>query len=182
MRIVVIGDGKVGNAIIKHVCHEGHQVVVIDKKANVVEDIVNKFDVMGICGNGASYEILKEADAGRAHVVIAVTASDETNMLACVMAKKLGAKATIARVRNYEYNSQIKNIMNDLEITMIINPEKETASEIMKVVNFPEALRVDNFADGKVDLVELYIPENSPLVGLKLMELQQKFQVKIFGF
>ncbi len=179
MRIVVIGDGKVGNSIIRHVCKEGHTVVVIDKKPEVIEDIVNKFDVMGICGNGASYDILKEADAGRAHVVIAVTANDETNMLACVMAKKLGAKATIARVRSIEYNNSIKNIMNDLDITMVINPEKETANEILKVVNFPEAIRVDNFADGKVDLVELYIPQNSPLVGLKLMELQQKYQVNV---
>ena len=95
------------------------------------------------------------------------------------MAKKLGAKATIARVRSIEYNNSIKNIMNDLDITMVINPEKETANEILKVVNFPEAIRVDNFADGKVDLVELYIPQNSPLVGLKLMELQQKYQVNV---
>ena len=179
MRIVVIGDGKVGNAIIQHVSREGHQVVVVDKNPNIVEDIVNRYDVMGICGNGASYQILKEADAGRAHVVIAVTASDETNMLACVLAKKLGAKSTIARVRSYEYNDQVKNIMNDLEINMVINPEKETADDITKVVNFPEALRVDNFADGKVDLVELYIPENSPLVGETLISMHQKYQVKV---
>lgn len=179
MRIVVIGDGKVGNAIIQHVSREGHQVVVVDKNPNVVEDIVNRYDVMGICGNGASYQILKEADAGRAHVVIAVTASDETNMLACVLAKKLGAKSTIARVRSYEYNDQVKNIMRDLEINMVINPEKETADDIIKVVNFPEALRVDSFADGKVDLVEFYIPENSPLIGETLISMHQKYQVKV---
>ncbi len=179
MRIVVIGDGKVGNAIIRHVSREGHQVVVVDKNPNVVEDIVNRYDVMGICGNGASYQILKEADAGRAHVVIAVTASDETNMLACVLAKKLGAKSTIARVRGYEYNDQIKYIMRDLEITMVINPEKETAEDIMKVVNFPEALRVDNFADGKVELVELYVPEHSQLVGETLISMHNKYQVKV---
>lgn len=179
MRIVVIGDGKVGNAIIQHVSREGHQVVVVDKNPNVVEDIVNRYDVMGICGNGASYQILKEADAGRAHVVIAVTASDETNMLSCVLAKKLGAKSTIARVRSYEYNDQVKNIMRDLEINMVINPEKETADDIIKVVNFPEALRVDSFADGKVDLVEFYIPENSPLIGETLISMHQKYQVKV---
>lgn len=100
-------------------------------------------------------------------------------MLACVLAKKLGAKSTIARVRSYEYNDQVKNIMNDLEINMVINPEKETADDITKVVNFPEALRVDNFADGKVDLVELYIPENSPLVGETLISMHQKYQVKV---
>ena len=167
MRIVVIGDGKVGRTIIQHVSQEGHQVVVVDKNPNVVEDIVNRYDVMGICGNGASYDILKEADAGRSHVVIAVTASDETNMLACIIARKLGAKATIARIRNYEYNNQITKIMNDFDITMTINPEKETADEIMKVINFPEALRVDNFADGKIDLVELYVTETSLTVSFR---------------
>ncbi len=179
MRIIVIGDGKVGNAIIENVSKEGHQVVVVDNNPNVVEDIVNKFDVMGICGNGASYDILKEAGAAHAHVVIAVTASDETNMLACIIAKKLGAKSTIARIRNYEYNKQIKMIKEDFDITMTINPEKETANEILKVVNFPEAIRVDNFADGQVDLIELYIPENSPLIGKTLIDIHQKYQVSV---
>ena len=179
MRIIVIGDGKVGNAIIGHVCKEGHQVVVVDKNSSVIEEVVNKYDVMGICGNGASYEILKEAGAAHAHVVIAVTASDETNMLACIIAKKLGTKSTIARIRDYEYNKQIKKIMADFDITMTINPEKETAEEILKVVNFPEALRVDSFAEGEVDLVELYIPENSPLIGKTLIDIHQQYQVKI---
>lgn len=179
MKIVVIGDGKVGNAIIENACLEGHQVVVVDKNPDIVEDIVNRYDVMGICGNGASYNILRSADAGRASLVIAVTASDETNILACSIAKKLGAKATIARVRDYEYNQNINRIKSDFEIDMTINPEKEAADEILKVINFPEALRVDNFGDGSVDLVELYIPENSALIGLTLAQMHKKFQVKV---
>lgn len=179
MKIVVIGDGKVGNAIIENACLEGHQVIVIDKNPDIVEDIVNRYDVMGICGNGASYGILRSAEVGRANLVIAVTASDETNILACIIAKKLGAKATIARVRNYEYNQHIKNIKVDFDIDMTINPEKECADEILKVINFPEAIRVDNFGDGTVDLVELYIPENSLLIGQTLASISSKFQVKV---
>ena len=179
MKIVVIGDGKVGNAIIENACLEGHQVIVIDKNPNIVEDIVNRYDVMGICGNGASYSILRSAEVGRASLVIAVTASDETNILACSIAKKLGAKATIARVRDYEYNQNINRIKTDFEIDMTINPEKEAADEMLKVINFPEALRVDNFGDGSVDLVELYIPENSVLIGQTLAAMHKKYQVKV---
>ena len=179
MRIIVIGDGKVGNAIIENACLEGHQVIVIDKNPDIVEEIVNRYDVMGICGNGASYEILKNAEASRASLVIAVTASDETNILACSIAKKLGAKATIARVRDYEYNQHINKIKRDFEIDMTINPEKEAADEMLKVINFPEALRIDNFGDGAVDLVELYIPENSTLIGQSLASIHKKYQVKV---
>lgn len=179
MKIVVIGDGKVGRAIVEHTCQEGHEVVVIDKNADVVEEIVNQYDVMGICGNGASYEIQNEAGVDKADLVVAATSSDETNVLSCMVAKKLGAKSTIARVRSYEYNNQINLMKRDFGITMTINPEKEAALEIMKIVNFPEAIRVDTFAKGNVDLVELYIPENSPLIGQTLASIHQKYQVKV---
>ena len=101
MRIVVIGDGKVGRAIIEHICQEGHEVVVIDKNPDVVEEMINKFDVMGITGNGASYEILENAGVSRSDLVIASTSSDELNILSCIFAMKLGAKATVARVRSF---------------------------------------------------------------------------------
>ncbi len=179
MKIVVVGAGKVGKAIIEHVSREGHQVIVVDNDSNIVEDIVNRYDVMGILGNGASYELLRNAEVSKASVLIAVTESDETNMLCCIIAKKLGVKATIARVRSTEYNTQLEKIMKDLDINMIINPEKETADEILRVINFPEAIRVDNFGNGKVDLVELYLPENSPLIGQTLLQIHQKYQVQV---
>ncbi len=179
MKIVVVGAGKVGKAIIEHVSREGHQVIVIDNNSKIVEDIINRYDVMGVLGNGASYELLRNAEVSKAGVLIAVTESDETNMLCCVIAKKLGVKSTIARVRSTEYNDQLEKIMKDLEISMIINPEKETANEILRVLNFPETMRVDNFGNGKVDLVELYLPENSPLIGLTLLQIHQKYQVQI---
>ena len=179
MKVIVIGDGKVGRAIVEHACQEGHEVIVIDKNSAVVEELVNQYDVMGMCGNGASYEIQKSAGVANADLVVAATSSDETNILSCLVAKNLGAKSTIARVRSYEYNNQINLFKSDLGITKTINPEKEAALEIMKIINFPEAIRVDNFANGNVDLIELYIPENSPLIGQTLYTISQKYQVKI---
>ncbi len=179
MKIVVIGNGKVGHTLIQHLCIEGHNVTVIDNRPEVIDQIVNEYDVMGICGNGASVEILESANVGKADMLIAVTASDETNMLACIIGKKLGAHATVARVRSREYDSQITKTMEALEISMIINPEKEAANEILKIINFPEALKVDTFKNGTVDLVELYIPNDSPLINKSLIEISQTYQVKV---
>ena len=179
MKVIVIGDGKVGRTIVEHTCQEGHEVVVVDTNSQSVEQAIDKYDVMGIVGNGASYDILKSAGADKANVVIAATSSDETNILSCLIAKKLGAKSTIARVRNYDYINQINIIKKDLGINMTFNPEYEASREIMKIINFPEAIRVESFAKGNVDLVELYLPENSPLVGKSLVEIYQKYQVKV---
>ena len=144
-----------------------------------LEQAIDKYDVMGIVGNGASYDILKSAGADKANIVIAATSSDETNILSCLIAKKLGAKYTIARVRSYDYINQINIIKKDLGINMTFNPEYEASREIMKIINFPEAIRVESFAKGNVDLVELYLPENSPLIGKSLVEIYQKYQVKV---
>ena len=179
MKVIVIGDGKVGRTIVEQVCQEGHEVVVVDTNYKSIEQAIDKYDVMGIVGNGASYDILKSAGADKANIVIAATSSDETNILSCLIAKKLGAKSTIARVRSYDYINQINIIKKDLGITMTFNPEYEASMEIMKIINFPEANRVDSFAKGNVDLVELYLPENSPLIGKSLIEIYQKYQVKV---
>jgi len=179
MKVFVIGAGKIGRTIIEHTCQEGHVVIVIDTNTEAVEEVINKYDVMGIVGNGASYDIQKSADVDRSSLVIAATSSDETNILSCLIAKKLGAKSTIARVRSYEYMNQINIIKKDLGITMTINPEFESANEIMKIIDFPEAIRVDSFAKGHVDLIELYLSENSPLIGQSLISIYQKYQVKI---
>ena len=179
MKIVVIGDGKIGRTIVEHACQEGHAVVVIDNKVEAIEQIINQYDVMGIVGNGASYDIQKNAGVDKNSIVIAATSSDETNILSCLVAKKLGSKNTIARVRSYEYMNQLKLIQNDLGITMTFNPEFESASEIMKIIDFPEAIRVDSFAKGNVDLVELYVNESSPLVDQSLISIYRQYQVKI---
>lgn len=179
MKIVVIGSGKVGRTIISHTCKEGHEVIVIDKNAKVIENIIDDYDIMGIVGNGASYDIQNSANVDRADLVIAVTSSDEVNILACLVAKKLGANNTIARVRGYDYLSYIDNMKNDFGINMTINPELETAIEILNTLNFPEAIRVDNFNGDKLDLVELYIPDNSPLIGKSLSDIHSKYKVQI---
>ena len=134
LKIVIVGAGKMGKAIIRHVCHENHEVIVIDNSSYVIEDIINKYDVMGICGNGVSYEVLKTAGADKADIFISVTELDEANMLSCLIAKKLGAKHTIARVRDFEYTNQIELMTNALEITRTINPELEAAREIQRII------------------------------------------------
>ena len=121
MRIVIVGAGKMGTAIVSHVCNENHEVVVIDNNSSVIENLIEKYDVMGLCGNAISYDALKTANVDRADLFMALTQSDETNMLSCLIAKKLGAKSTIARVRSYEYTNQIEMMTDSLEITRTIN-------------------------------------------------------------
>ena len=179
MRIVIVGVGKMGRAILSHVCHENHEVIIIDNTSSVVEDIINNYDVMGICGNGISYDVLKTAGLDRTDFFIALTQSDEANMLSCLLARKLGAKHTIARVRDAEYTNQIELMTGALEINRTINPELESAKEILRIINFPEALKVDSFAHGNADITEFYIPEDSQLVGMSLMQLNSKLGVSI---
>ena len=179
MKIVVIGDGKVGRSIIEHVSKEGHEIIVIDKNPNVVEQLVNAYDVMGVVGNGASYEIQKSARVEKADLLIATTPSDEINILSCIVSKMLGVKATVARVRSYDYSNQTNLMAKNLGINMIINPEMMTADEIMNVINFPEAISIESFAKGNVEMIEIYVSEQSPLVGAKLASFYDKFQVQI---
>lgn len=179
MKIVVIGDGKVGRTIIEHMSREGHEIVVIDNNPKVIDQIVDLFDVMGICGSGTSYDTLKEAGVKKADVVIATTPSDEINLLSCVVAKSIGAKSTIARVRSHEYSKQVELMSQELDISMIVNPESEAATEILNIINFPEANKVETFRKEKLEIVELFIPENSPLVGLSLASLHAKFPVEM---
>ena len=179
MKIVVIGDGKVGKTIVSHVSKENHEVTIIDKNPKVVEQIVDQYDVMGIAGNGASYEIQKSARVDKADLVISATSSDEVNILSCIVAKQLGAKSTVARVRSYDYSNQINLISQKLGLNMTINPELETANEIVNIINFPEAMMVDSFAKGKVELVSLFVPENSAIVGKKLVELHDLYKIQV---
>jgi len=179
MRIIIIGDGKVGTTLVSHLSSEGHNITVLDKNPDVIESLVNTYDVLGICGNGASYEILKEAGASHADLVISATSSDEINILSCLIARNLGTKSTIARVRNYDYNMQVDEMRKDLGLDMTINPELETARDILRIINFPEALRVDSFASGKVDLIELYLPTNSPLIGKSLASIRTDYKVNV---
>lgn len=179
MQIVVIGCGKVGTTLIEHLAMEGHDIVVIDTNSKNIEDIVNSYDVMGICGNGAIYDIQMEAGVNKADLFISVTSSDEINLISCLIAKKIGAKNLIARVRNPDYASQLSFMRDGLGISMMINPEKAAADEIARILKFPSALKVDTFAKGHVDLAEIKIRKGSKLVGVSLSDLNRRFKTSV---
>lgn len=173
MYIVIIGSGKVGQILTDYLSGEEHDVVVIDKIQSKIEDAVHQYDVLGLCGSGTNYDILLEAGVDKADVVITVTASDELNILSGLMAKQMGAKHLIARVRNPDYLKQRDFFRDQLGFSMIINPEAEAANEILRMVMFPAAMKVDTFAKGKVELIEMKLNKGNKAVGLKLSELKK---------
>ena len=173
MKIIVVGAGKLGANLISLLCGEDHDITVIDTSIKLVETVVNNNDVIGCCGNGASFTVLEQAGAEKCDVLIAVTGSDELNIMSCMVAKRVGAKKTLARVRNTDYAGQLLFMQNKLGIDLIINPELETALEIARIVEFPSATKVETFAKGRIDLAEITIAKDSPLDGLKLMNLRR---------
>ncbi len=179
MKIVIVGVGKVGRTVTEHLAKEGHDIVVIDRNAKVIDECVNTYDVKGICGNGASYEVQKEAEVDKTDLLIALTTGDELNILCCLVAKKLGVGQTIARVRNPDYSSQIYLMREELGLSMIVNPELDAANEISRILRFPSAIKLDSFANGKVDLVEIRIDESSPLAGKSLFYIHEKYQIRV---
>ena len=173
MKIIVLGAGKVGKTLIKHMSNEDHDIIVVDQNATKVEEVVNQYDVIGVVGNGGSYDILMEAGAEDANLIICVTASDELNILAGLVAKKMGTRHTIARVRNPDYSSQRDFMRNQLGFSMIVNPELEAASEIRRVLSFPSAVKLDTFSRGKVELAEFFVEDHSRLNGVELNQLHK---------
>ena len=179
MNIIIVGCGKVGYTLVEQLSNEEHNIVVVDKNAEKVQHITDNLDTMGVIGNGVSYQTLQEAGVATADLVIAVTGSDEENLLCCVIAKKTGNCQTIARVRNPIYNSEIDFLKEEFGLAMIINPELTAAREIAKIFQFPSAIRVDTFARGHVELLHCKLTKESPLVGVKLMNLHQKLKVNV---
>ena len=179
MKIIIVGDGKVGNTLVEHLSQEEHDIVVIDRDQKVVENLVNSYDVMGLCGNGASYDVQMEAGVSDADLFVAATSSDELNILSCLVAKKAGALHTVSRVRNPEYLSQLEFFKDELGLNMVVNPEYDAANEIAKVLRFPNAINIDSFYRGQVDLAELKLEEGNPLCDMKLMDIFKSFKVKI---
>lgn len=179
MKIVIVGDGKVGSTIANQLSLEGHDVIVIDNNAAVLTNSGNTMDIFCIEGNGATASVLREAGIQQTDVLIAATSADEVNMLCCLLGKRLGAKNTIARVRNPEYFQQMSLIKDELGLSMAVNPELAAATEISRLLRFPSAIKIEPFARGKVELVELKIPGHSPLDGMPLWAIYKEFQVKI---
>ena len=179
MKIIIVGDGKVGITLTEFLSQEGHDIMVIDRNPKVIDNVVNTFDIMGISGNGANYDTLIEAGAERADLLIAATSSDELNILSCLMAKKIGTKNTIARVRNPEYAQQLRFIREELGLSMVVNPEFEAARDISRISRFPSAIALECFSKGRVELAEIKLPENGYLAGHKLSELHKVCKEKV---
>jgi trk system potassium uptake protein TrkA len=147
MKVIISGCGKIGTAIIESLQKENHQIVAIDTNPEVLESISNRFDVLEVCGNGACYDVLMEAGADTADLFISVTSSDEFNMLSCFVAKKIGVKNTVARIRNSEYNTKSFNeVKQDLGINVTINPELLTAKSLFNILSLPSATNVETFS------------------------------------
>lgn len=179
MRIIVVGCGKVGRTIVEQLSGEGHDIAVIDTDSTVIQDVTDNFDVLGIVGNGASYSVLKEAGIEETNLLIAVTDSDELNLLCCLFAKKAGNCSTVARVRNPLYNDEIGYIREELGLSMTINPERAAASEISRLLRFPSAIKIDTFARGRVELLQFVIPQKSILDNCSLMDLGSRVKAEV---
>lgn len=178
MKIVIIGSGKVGSNLSYNLAKEGHDITIIDYKADALKKIQDTQDVMCIVGNGADIDTQLEASIENTGLLIATTPHDELNILCCLIAKRLGAKKTISRVRNPIYHKQIDLIKDDLHLSMVINPEYTTANEIFRVLIFPPVVKLETFAKGRVELVEYKIPSNSSMVDKSLAEIYRKNKVK----
>lgn len=179
MRIVIIGDGKVGHKIATELSEGNYDVVLIDQDEQRLTNAANTLDVLCLFGDGADVEILSQADVQHSDLVIACTSMDELNMLSCLLAKRLGARHTIARVRNPIYYQQIDILKEDLHLSMAVNPEQEAANEILRVLSFSAATKVENFVKGQVELIEFPLKAGSRLDGLVLKNLYREHQVKI---
>ncbi len=176
MNIIIVGCGKIGKAILKTLTKENHNVTVIDKDNLVVKNISDNFDVISICGNGTSPDLLLNAGVNKTDVFIATTNSDEFNLLSCFIAKTLGAKHLVARVRDEEHNSSdFEQIKSKLGISMTINPELYTAKYLYNLINLPSATKVEKFSTRSFEIVEFLVKEDSPIIDIPLFELRKKF-------
>lgn len=179
MKIVIIGLGTIGKTILKNLSGEGHTITIIDEDKAKIEALIERYDVFGVVGNGACLDIQKEANMQDADLAIVLTNSDEMNVFACLVAKKIGVKNTIARVRNPDYRQQIMEMKDDLGIAMIVNPEQEMASEIFNIINLPSVAQIEHFANGRVSLVEVVAEPGCSLVGETLISLGKKLSTRV---
>ncbi len=179
MNIVIVGCGKVGRTLAEKLNEEGNNIVVIDSDAQKVKNIAEKLDIMGVIGNGATHSVQAEAGIEDADLFIAVTGSDEMNLLCCLIAKKAGNCQTIARIKNPQYSSDAKYFRDELGLAMVINTEYAAAEEIARILRFPSALKIDTFAGGKVELIKFKIPDNSPIVGISVKEMIMKLRCDV---
>ena len=178
MKIVIVGLGTIGKTIL-HTLSKDHTITIIDDDKEKVESLIERYDVFGVVGNGACIDILNEANIKDADLAIFLTNSDELNVFACLVAKRGGVKNTIARVRNPDYTKQIRDMKEELGISMIVNPEKETAKEIFNLINLPSVSQIEHFVKGKAILVEIVAERGCKLLGETLFSLGRKFKTRV---
>ncbi|MBQ2688743.1 MAG: NAD-binding protein, partial [Solobacterium sp.] len=172
MKILVAGSGKVGSEIVEKLSAEGHELTIIDNDTDVLESIMENYDVIGVRGNAASLDVLEEAGARDTDLLIAVTDMDEVNLLACMTARSINEEIkTIARIRNPDYRSQAVRMRSLFGLDMSINPEENAAVEIKRLLQYPGVLNIDTYARGNAEIVTLRIDENSQLKNVKLTDL-----------
>ena len=179
MKIFIVGGGEIGRNLVRQLTRDGYQLTVIDRGENVVDSMSNSADVICLQGNGACYGTLKDAGAEEADIFVAVTNSDELNILSCMTAHMMGAGHTIARIRDVDYAKQNRFYRDKLGLSMIINPELATAMEIYRLLRFPLATRVEVFARGRAELVEMTVGGDSPLSGKSLIEINQNMGINL---
>ena len=179
MNIIIVGCGKVGQTLAEQLNENDNNITVIDTNANLVHAIAHRYDIMGVVGNGAIHSIQHEAGIEKADLLIAVTNSDELNMLCCLIAKKAGNCQTIARIRNPEYSSEAPFLKEELGLAMVINPEFAAASEISRIINFSSAIKIETFSKGRVELLKFRLPEGSPLVNISVKEIISKLHCNV---
>lgn len=176
MKIIIVGCGSVGRTLAQKLNDDGNAVTVIDMVSDKVKKVTDKLDVMGVVGNGATYTVQREAGIDSADLLIAVTNSDELNLLCCMVAKKEGHCQTIARVKSPEYSKESVYLKEELGLAMVINPEYAGAEEIARVLRFPSATKIEPFAKGKVELITFKLDKDSQLVGLSVKDLMLKYR------
>ena len=179
MNIIIVGGGKVGISIAERLSYEEHDITLIDTDTEVLEEAKATLDVLTVEGNGAAIDTLRRADAGKGDVLIAMTDADEKNLLACLSAKKLGCRHTMARVRDPQYSKHISFLRDDLGLSLSVNPEHAAANEIYRIIQFPSFLKRDTFDKGRVELVEMKIAEGSPLDGKRLFEASSMLGLRV---
>ena len=179
MKIIIAGAGKVGRSVAALLAQEGHDITIIDKDPDTIQELSNELDVICVEGSATNPEVLREAGAEKADLLLAATEQDEVNMICGISARKLGTAHVISRVRDPEYLHQTEFLREALGLSVLVNPEYECAKEISRTLRFPGAVRVDAFSKGSVEIAELKIPEGGKLAGLALKELPKRFGAKV---
>ena len=180
MKILIAGSGKLGETLARQLCAEEHDVTLVDSDRSVLESGLNRYDVMGVMGNCASMEVLRQAGVESANLLIAVTGSDEVNLLTCTTAHYINPKLhTIARIRNPDYAEQAYSMRDAFALSMIVNPERQAATEIERLLRYPGFLKRDTFAKGRMEIVELKLEADSRLCNVTLSSLNTLVRCRV---